>query len=113
MPTIQCVQVLETIEEEKKIEKVINKHNMIVINTSSPTYQNWKGEETHIYLTICSPSVSIKTNWCVLNSNLGSDHFPISIILGFSLTSENDFKPKLKSRKCRYETLHFAVRIQY
>jgi hypothetical protein len=44
------------------VENLITKYNLVVANTGSPTYQNWRGDETHIDITICTPSIALETN---------------------------------------------------
>jgi exonuclease III len=85
------------------IENLLSKNNLVMLNTGSPTFQNWKGELSHIDLSIASPSLAAKTNWFTNNTCFGSDHHPITIQINFPFDSEMDFIPKWKLEKADWK----------
>jgi len=63
------------------LEKFIDDNNLILLNDRTGTHIKPNGDTTAIDLTIASPNLSMKCNWSVESTSLGSDHYPILINL--------------------------------
>jgi len=55
------------------IEQLLIQNNFVILNTGQPTYQNSRGQVSHIDLTLVSNNLATKCSWYTL----GSDHSPI------------------------------------
>jgi len=72
----------------KMVEDILTKHNMCVLNDTSPTYIHpATGSSSAIDLSICSPDIFLDIQWKTLEDLYGSDHYPISISYGSTETS--------------------------
>jgi len=58
------------------IENIVNDNNFTVLNNGQPTYLHYDGTRTHLDLCLVCHTLATKTVWDVIDSNLGSDHFP-------------------------------------
>ena len=59
------------------IEQLLIQNNYVALNTSQPTYQNIRGQVSHIDLTLVSSVLATKCSWHTKNNTMGSDHMPI------------------------------------
>jgi len=72
----------------KMVEDILTKHNLCVLNDTSPTYIHpTTGSSSAIDLSICSPDIFLDIQWKTLEDLCGSDHYPISILYGSTETS--------------------------
>jgi len=70
------------------VEDILTKHNLCVLNDTSPTYIHpATGSSSAIDLSICSPDIFLDVQWKTLDDLCGSDHYPISISYGSTETS--------------------------
>lgn len=65
----------------KDIEQFIDDNNLILLNDTTGTRINNNGGLSAIDLSLTSASLAIKCNWRVHTSSMGSDHYPIHILL--------------------------------
>ena len=56
---------------------------------------------THIYLSLCHPSLSLDFSWSVCKDQHHSDHFPI--LIGSNTSTVEDHNPKWKLNKANWE----------
>ena len=75
------------------IENVILSNNLILLNDGSATHFNTRKSFTHVDLTMATPRLSTKCNWKIEEFLHGSDHFPIIVEIGTSLTISRDKRP--------------------
>ena len=61
----------------RAIEQLLIQNNYVALNTSQPTYQNSRGQVSHIDLTLVSSVLATKCSWHTKNNTMGSDHMPI------------------------------------
>jgi exonuclease III/ribonuclease HI len=81
----------------ERIEELINRHTLCLLNDDSHTYLHPATKTFHnIDLSICSPSLLLDLEWKVLSDLYGSDHFPIVIKLSGNDTAENQERWVLK-----------------
>ena len=67
-----------TCSRGRKIEDVVSGNNLIFLNENQPTHRNSTSlTDSIIDLTVASPSLKQDFRWSVLESLLGSDHFPV------------------------------------
>ena len=72
----------------KMVEDILTKHNLCVLNNTSPTYIHpATGSSLAIDLSICSPDIFLDIQWRTLEDLCSSDHYPISISYGSTETS--------------------------
>ena len=62
------------------VEDILFKSNLALLNDGSPTHFDTRsGGRSMIDLTICTPDLSAKSQWSVIDDLHQSDHFPILI----------------------------------
>ena len=64
------------------IDNWLTSNNLILLNTTEPTYLHPNSTLTHIDLTIATPDLVGITDWKPHYETLNSDHFPICISIG-------------------------------
>ena len=62
------------------VEDILTKHNLCVLNDTSPTY-------IHPATGICSPDIFLDIQWETLEDLCGSNHYLISVSYGSTETS--------------------------
>ena len=77
----------------KSIENILQRSNLVVLNTGSPT-RYYNNGESHIDLTFASPRYSNIANWEVLSETCGSDHNVIKITFETLVNTEQMTGPK-------------------
>ena len=67
-------------EREKVVEKLIDRHNLILLNDSVHTrFDTYHQTSSLLDLSLCHPSIYMYVAFEVYSDRLGSDHHPISI----------------------------------
>jgi len=84
----------------KMVEDILTKHNLCVLNDTSPTYIH---PAQVIDLSICRPDIFLDIQWKTLEDLCDSDHYPISISYGSTETSSAI--PSWKLRKADWPCL--------
>ena len=70
--------------------QAINKNNLIVFNSQSPTYFcNSSGEPNLLDLVLGNDLISPYILSCDVEGDIGSDHFPVKTLLDFHTTKSN------------------------
>lgn len=83
-----------------KIEQLINKNNLCLLNQKNPTYLNpTNGSTSAIDLTMCDPSSFLDYTWSTYEEPCGSDHFPI--IINYSNSIQNHI-PRWNTNKANW-----------
>ena len=73
-----------TNQKGRTLENIINKNNLCLLNTESPTHLDPSSATYSIIdLTLCDPSIYLDFSWRVYEDTCGSDHFPIVIESAF------------------------------
>ena len=72
----------------RAIETLVARNNYVVLNTGLPTFQNSRGQTSHIDLTLTSNNLGMKCNWYRLNNAMASDHLPIVIQINGAVDTE-------------------------
>lgn len=82
----------------KIVNELMTRSTLVCINDGSPTYIHPNGTQTHLDLVLCSPELSQKWKFSVLDDLHGSDHFPVTL-------SSSTFSPA-NSRRKRWNEKH-------
>ena len=61
------------------LEELLDESNAVVLNDGRGTYMKHMGGVSHLDLSFASSNLAIKCEWNVLETSMGSDHFPIII----------------------------------
>ncbi|CAK9795846.1 Probable RNA-directed DNA polymerase from transposon X-element [Anthophora plagiata] len=96
----------------KKIEKLLENPNLILLNTGTPTHFSVSnGKTSAIDLTICSPRLSQYIKWETLNNLHDSDHFPIKISYEDNIPSfPTTHQTKWNIQKTNWPTFQSSIR---
>jgi len=95
----------------KMVEDILTKHNLCVLNNTSPTYIHpATGSSSAIDLSICSLDIFLDIQWKTLEDLCGRDHYPISISYGSTETSSAI--PSWKLRKADWPSFSPDAREQ-
>ena len=90
-----------------EIESFIDNEELTVLNDGRGTHLTNTGHVTPIDLSLCSPNISLTSSWDILPSTLGSDHYPINIVLNNSFTTlETHHVEKFQLKKADWERFH-------
>jgi ribonuclease HI len=73
----------------QSIADLIETTGLIILNTKSPTYIHYNGTTSLLDLSIVSPQLALCLDWYVINSTMGSDHFPIQINININKPATN------------------------
>jgi exonuclease III len=88
----------------KTIESIIDRNNLIILNTGHPTYFQSNAHPSAIDLSICTSNISTKIHWNICNNSMGSDHHPILITYNEPPVEEDSFIPRWKFSKADWKT---------
>jgi Reverse transcriptase (RNA-dependent DNA polymerase)/Endonuclease-reverse transcriptase len=69
------------------LEELIERNNLVCLNTGESTRLNFNGKTSHLDLSFCSSNLAISSNWSVLENSCGSDHYPCQIVFSRSIAS--------------------------
>ena len=83
------------------IESLLEEKNYVVLNTGKPTYQQFRGGMSYIYLTLVNSNIAAKYNCSVLNNTMGSDHCSMVINIQRASIQRGDRHSTLESRARR------------
>src|SRR5271165_6551970 len=61
------------------LQELLDEFHSVVLNDGRGTYMKNLGGMSHLDLSFASANLAIKCNWTVLETSLGSDHFPVII----------------------------------
>ena len=81
------------------IEKAIEDHNCIVLNTGQPTHMTTNGHITRIDVSLATSQLAGRCNWQVKNNMIGSDHTSITIIVDEQIARTNKGAERWKIKK--------------
>lgn len=59
------------------LESLMDQYSFACLNTGAGTYLKHDGTMSHLDITMVSASISLNSNWMVVDDPLGSDHLPI------------------------------------
>ena len=90
----------------KSIENILQKSNLVVLNTGAPT-RIYKNGCSHIDLAFSSPRYANTANWEVFNSTCGSDHNLIKIEFQTFSDCEQISRPKWIFNKADWPKFSF------
>ena len=91
-------------ERGKVVEKVIDSHNLILLNDSVHTrFDSYHQTSSLLDLTICHPSVYMDVACEVLSDRLGSDHHPVIITANTSDYPVPIRVPKWNFKKAKWD----------
>jgi len=82
-----------------RIEELLDRQNLCVINDGRPTYVRPGCEPSHLDVTVASNNLALGCTWGVGDSTLGSDHLPT-----FTTMSEVGFHEELSLPRWRFDT---------
>ena len=86
--------------EGVKVIDFVNTTDNVILNTGEPTHIcDRTGNTSCIDLSICSPRMSLDTEWYTYTDTLGSDHLPIFVKIGAANLVDENFRPM-----CIYKT---------
>ena len=85
------------------LEKLIDEHDFVVINTGEPTFQRNEGGTSILDLTIVANNLALKCNWNIINDTCGSDHMPIHIKVFDRANMENANTEKWQMQKADWK----------
>ena len=57
------------------LEKLMDDHNMVALNTGAGTYLRRTGELSYLDVAMATTNIARVANWMVSNETMGSDHF--------------------------------------
>ena len=81
------------------LEKLIETHQFVVINTGKPTYRKENGGMSILDLAFVSNSLALKCKWDTIEDTLGSDHLPVVISINEQAPIEPDGGTKWNVKK--------------
>ena len=85
--------------------------NLVCLNTGEPTHLNVRnGSMSHLDLTFCSATLASVSDWCVLDSNLGSDHYPTITSIGKSVPCISNASSSWNLSKADWDGFSSAIR---
>lgn len=88
----------------KKIENILEKLDLITLNSQKPTHFNASNASfSSIDLTICDPTIADSIEWNALEDLYDSDHFPITINVENSSTNIPIHRPRWKFQKADWD----------
>ena len=91
-------------ERGKVVEKLINSHNLILLNDSVHTrFNSYHQTSSLLDLSLCHPSVYMDVACEVLLDRLGSDHHPIIITANTSDYPVPERVPKWNFKKAKWD----------
>ena len=74
----------------RAVETLVTQNNFVVLNTGQPTFENSRGQISHIDLTMVSSNLGSKCVWHTLNNTMGSDHLSVITEIGDQLYTEGE-----------------------
>lgn len=97
----------------KNIEKVIDRKNLVLLNSGQSTHFNsFNGSFSSIDLGLCSSSLAHMTTWNPLPSLFGSDHYPILMDLQTSNNLSNKKFPSWRIKEADWSKFMSCVHLQ-
>ena len=89
-------------ERGKVVEKLIDRHNLILLNDSVHTrFDTYHQTSSLLDLSLCHPSIYMDVAFEVYSNRLGSDHHPISITANTSDHPVPERVPKWNFKKVK------------
>lgn len=84
----------------KEIEKLCDNTNLIILNNGNPTHISLASNSlSSIDLSLCSSNIAQNIRWWTNDYTYDSDHFPIHLQIGTSVTDESPEKPVIWNTK--------------
>lgn len=98
----------------KIIETFINETNMVLLNDGSGTRMDPRNAKVSVLdLSITSPSLSGKCDWCTMQGLFGSDHYPISIQITLDKSyikhSDPNIQPEIKEIRRSFRNMNWTL----
>ena len=91
-------------EREKVVEKLIDRHNLILLNDSVHTrFDTYHQTSSLLDLSLCHPSICMDVAFEVYSDRLGSDHHPIIITANTSDHPVPERVPKWNFKKTKWD----------
>jgi ribonuclease HI len=85
------------------LQELLDEFHAVVLNDGRGTYMKNLGGVSHLDLSFASPNLAIKCNWSVLETSLGSDHFPVVIKYNAPPVIEDNSNIKWGLRRANWE----------
>ena len=84
------------ITRERKIDKILDRYNLLCINKKEETYYKaFDSSKSTINLTVANPMIALELEWSKEYELRGSDHFTIII--------EEEREVSMEHRKCKFQ----------
>ena len=91
-------------ERGKIVEKLIDRHNLILLNDSVHTwFDTYHQTSSLLDLSLCHPSINMDVAWDISSDRLGSDHHPIIITANTSDHQVPERVPKWNFKKAKWD----------
>ena len=100
-------------ERGKIVEKLIDRHNLILLNDSVHTrFDTYHQTSSLLDLSLCHPSIYMDVACEISSDRLGSDHHPIIITANTSDHPVPERVPKWNFKKAKWDAYAFNAFIQ-
>ena len=91
-------------ERGKIVEKLIDRHNLILLNDSVHTwFDTYHQTSSLLDLSLCHPSINMDVAWEISSDRLGSDPHPIIITANTSDHQVPERVPKWNFKKAKWD----------
>ena len=95
---------LPAVERGKIVEKLIDRHNLILLNDSVHTrFDTYNQTSSLLDLSLCHPSIYMDVACEISSDRLGSDHYPIIITANTSDHPVPERVPKWNFKKAKWD----------